>query len=30
MGFSCQKPTRQAKEQDPQAIVEWQAKECHE
>lgn len=27
LGFSCQKPTRKAKEQDPQAIVEWRAKE---
>ena len=27
LGFSCQKPTRQAKEQDPHAIVAWRAKE---
>ncbi|MEW4564380.1 hypothetical protein AB1K70_17710 [Bremerella sp. JC770] len=27
MGFSCQKPTRQSKEQDLYAIVEWRDKQ---
>lgn len=27
LGFSCQRPTRRAKEQDPQAIVEWREKQ---
>ena len=27
LGFSCRKPTRQAKEQDPHAIVEWRHKQ---
>lgn len=25
LGFSCQKPTKRAREQDPQAIVEWRS-----
>jgi len=27
LGFSCQKPSRRAREQDPQALAEWRAKD---